>query len=67
MVSVGTNEKAVESMLIDLGVILIQEVNEIGEQTKIYLNGKLLGVHPNVKPLIEQIRFKRRKGEIDTT
>ena len=65
MVSVGTNEKAVESMLIDLGVILIQEVNEIGEQTKIYLNGKLLGVHPNVKPLIEQIRFKRRKGEID--
>ena len=64
IVSVGASEVEIENILIDLGVIPIQEVDEIGPTTKIYLNGKLLGIHPNIKPLIEQIRLKRRRGEI---
>jgi DNA-directed RNA polymerase subunit B len=66
LISVGTNEKKIETDLYDLGVIPIEEVEEVSGKTKIYINGKLLGVHPNYKPLIETIRMKRRRGDLNS-
>lgn len=65
LISVGTNEKKIETDLYDLGVIPLEEVTEVVGMTKIYLNGKLLGVHPNYRPLVETIRQKRRRGDLN--
>ena len=65
LISVGTNEKRIETDLYDLGVIPMEEVEEVSGKAKIYLNGKLLGIHPNYKPLLETIRMKRRRGELN--
>ncbi len=66
LISVGINEKKIETDLYDLGVIPLEEVEEVSGKAKIYLNGKLLGIHPNYKPLIETIRLKRRRGDLNT-
>ncbi len=65
LISVGTNEKKIETDLYDLGVIPLEEVDEVSGKAKIYLNGKLLGIHPNYRPLIETIRMKRRRGDLN--
>jgi len=68
IISVGWNEKYLEQILIDLGVIPIEEIHEYKSgDVKIFLNGKLVGVHPNVSLMIENIRIKRRRGEINNT
>ncbi len=68
IISVGTDEESIEHILIDLGVISIDEVKNIkGNKTKIFLNGRLIGIHQKHNPLIRQIREKRRRGEIDQT
>lgn len=66
IISVGTDEKKIESVLYDLGVIPLEEVEEVSNRAKIYLNGKLLGIHPNYQPLIETIRMKRRHGDLNS-
>jgi DNA-directed RNA polymerase subunit B len=66
LISVGTNEKIIETNLYDLGVIPLEEVEDVGKKAKIYLNGKLLGIHPNYKPLVETIRMKRRRGDLNS-
>ncbi|UYP45852.1 DNA-directed RNA polymerase subunit beta [Candidatus Lokiarchaeum ossiferum] len=66
LISVGTNEKKIETDLYDLGVIPLEEVEEVSGKAKIYLNGKLLGIHPNYKPLVETIRMKRRRGDLSS-
>ena len=66
LISVGTNEKRIETDLYDLGVIPLDEVDEIQRNAKVFLNGKLLGIHPNYKPLIETIRMKRRRGDLNS-
>ncbi|MFP3260058.1 MAG: DNA-directed RNA polymerase subunit B [Sulfolobus sp.] len=74
-VSVGVNEKAVEKVIYDLGVIPIDEairkITEEGEDTskylnwsKVYLNGSFLGYYPDGKELAEKIRQLRREGKI---
>ncbi|WP_457558716.1 DNA-directed RNA polymerase subunit B [Candidatus Harpocratesius sp.] len=65
LISVGTNEKKIETDLYDLGVIPLEEVEEVSGKAKIYLNGKLLGIHTNYRPLIETIRMKRRRGDLN--
>ncbi len=65
IISVGTNEKKIETDLYDLGVIPLEEVDDVLGKTRIYINGKLLGIHPNYKPLIETIRMKRRRGDLN--
>ncbi|MHA2183120.1 MAG: DNA-directed RNA polymerase subunit B, partial [Promethearchaeota archaeon] len=49
----------------DLGVIPINEVKNVrGDKVKVFLNGKLVGIHQQYNPFIRQLREKRRKGEI---
>jgi len=63
---VTTNEKKIETDLYDLGVIPMEEVDDVTGKAKIYLNGKLLGIHPNYRPLLETIRLKRRRGDLNS-
>ena len=45
-ISVGTAERNVENVLLDLGVIpLGEESTQVREATKVFLNGKLIGIH----------------------
>lgn len=65
-ISVGTNEKVVENVLLDLGLIPIREIEEYTKDSaRVFLNGKLIGVHTRHVQFIEQIRFKRRAGDLN--
>ncbi len=65
IISVGADERIIENILIDLGVIPINEVKNVkGDKVKVFLNGKLVGIHQQYNPFIRQLREKRRKGEI---
>ncbi len=59
-VSEGYDEKEVIWLLKDLGV------KEVGEQqtteTRVYVNGDLIGLHDKPKELVEEIRQRRRSG-----
>ena len=68
IISVGWNEKYVENELIELAVIPIEEIKEFSSKDiKIFLNGKLVGIHQNVSYLIEHLRLRRRQGKINDT
>lgn len=59
-VSEGYDEKEVIWLLKDLGV------KEVGEQytteTRVYVNGDLIGLHDKPRELVEEIRQRRRSG-----
>jgi DNA-directed RNA polymerase subunit B len=59
-VSEGYDDKEVIWLLKDLGV------KEVGEQytteTRVYVNGDLVGLHDKPKELVEEIRQRRRSG-----
>jgi DNA-directed RNA polymerase subunit B len=59
-VSEGYDEKEVIWLLRDLGV------KEVGEQytteTRVYVNGDLIGLHDKPKELVEEVRQRRRSG-----
>src|SRR5512136_2939756 len=59
-VSEGYDEKEVIWLLKDLGV------KDVGEQqtteTRVYVNGDLIGLHDKPKELVEEIRQRRRSG-----
>lgn len=74
-ISVGINDRVVEKVLYDLGVVPVDEViNRIeeGEEdastysqwSKVILNGKLVGYYPDGDELAKKIREKRRNGEV---
>jgi DNA-directed RNA polymerase subunit B len=65
LISVGTNEKRIEADLYDMGVITLDEIEDVSGKAKIYLNGKLLGVHNYYKKLVETIRSKRARGDLN--
>ncbi len=66
-ISVGTDEAEVERALLDANMESIQNVR--GKRgTKwadVFLNGRLVGIHPAPQVLAKTIRQKRRAGEID--
>jgi len=66
-ISVGTDEEAVERALLKAEVEPIEKLR--GKRgTKwadVFLNGRLVGVHPAPQVLTKTIRQKRRAGEID--
>jgi len=59
-VSEGYDEKEVIWLLRDLGV------KEVGEQytteTRVYVNGDLIGLHDRPRELVEEVRQRRRSG-----
>jgi DNA-directed RNA polymerase subunit B len=66
-ISVGTDEAAVERALLKAEVEPIEKL-EGKRGTKwadVFLNGRLVGVHPAPQVLAKTIRQKRRAGEID--
>ena len=66
-ISVGTDEEPVERALLKAEVDTIERLK--GKRgTKwadVFLNGRLVGVHPAPQVLVKTIRQKRRAGEID--
>jgi len=68
IISVSWNEKYMEQILIDLGVIPIEEIMEYtSKDVKIFLNGKLVGIHQDIESLVENVRMRRRRAEINNT
>lgn len=79
-VSVGYDEREVEQLLIQLGVKPLTEIlEELRESvrrgegsspaeyiswSKVYLNGRLIGVHPNGGELASRVRELRRQGKL---
>ncbi len=66
-ISVGTGEAAVEKALLKAEVEPIEKIR--GKRGKkwadVFLNGRLVGIHPAPQVLVKTIRQKRRAGEID--
>jgi len=58
-ISEGFHEKEVENMLKDLNV---KEISKKSIGTRVYLNGDLIGMHPNGKELLNELKDRRRKG-----
>jgi DNA-directed RNA polymerase subunit B len=61
-VSEGISEASVRNLLEDLGVREIS--GEQTTETRVYLNGDLVGVYPYPQKLVEDIRSRRRRAEI---
>ena len=61
-ISEGYPEEKVEKELKKMGV---KDVKKGAEGARVYLNGDLIGIHPDGVKLVEEIRQKRRRGEID--
>jgi len=74
-VSPGVSEEEVEKILNDMGVRdaveIFDEVRKVGyyppelqQWSKVFLNGKLIGYHPDGETLAQEIRKLRRSGKI---
>ncbi len=64
-ISVGTNEKNIEDFLYTLGLNKLQNLQST-DSTKIFLNGRLLGSHPDPKGFVNDVRKARRKNLISS-
>jgi DNA-directed RNA polymerase subunit B len=72
-ITVGIDEAEIEAKLYELGVVPIQKArkeerakpeHERGKRAKVFLNGRLIGVHENPHFLVNYIREERRKGKL---
>ncbi|MFW9962080.1 MAG: DNA-directed RNA polymerase subunit B [Candidatus Sifarchaeia archaeon] len=66
-ISVGTDEEAVERALLKAEIEPIEKLRgkRGTKEADVFLNGRLVGVHPAPQVLVKTIRQKRRAGEID--
>ena len=74
-VSVGVPENEIEGRLYQLGVVPIDKVVEMAKArgpeeflswSRVYLNGRLIGYHPDGEKLTWELRKLRRRGEISS-
>lgn len=64
-VTVGVDEKEVEDMLYEMGVIDIMTARRNGiKGSEVLLNGRLIGIHEDPKQLVTRLREMRRRNEI---
>ncbi|RLF09431.1 MAG: DNA-directed RNA polymerase subunit B'', partial [Thermoprotei archaeon] len=72
-ITVGVDEAEIETKLYELGVVPIQRArreergkpeHERGKRAKVFLNGRLIGVHEDPAFLVNYIREERRKGRL---
>lgn len=65
-ISVGLDEHIVEEILRTYGVKSWDELQgKEANQSRVFLNGRLIGYHPNPSALVDQIKKARRANEID--
>ena len=65
-ISVGMDEYIVEEILRTYGVKSWDELQgKEANQSRVFLNGRLIGFHPNPTALVDQIKKARRANEID--
>ncbi len=64
--SIGVDEREVYDLLVNrLGVVPIREARERGVKgAKVFLNGRLIGIHENGELLVRTLRTLRRQGRI---
>jgi DNA-directed RNA polymerase subunit B len=67
-ISVGVDENTIERLLYDLGVQPIEEVRGNPRQrgARVFLNGKLLGIHVQPEIFVTKLRQMRRRGEVSS-
>ncbi|OYT61525.1 MAG: DNA-directed RNA polymerase subunit B [Thermofilum sp. ex4484_15] len=64
-ISIGIDEREVEDLLHDLGVIPIDIAREEGiKGSKVFLNGRLIGIHKRGEELVAKLRRMRREGKL---
>jgi DNA-directed RNA polymerase subunit B len=61
-ISEGYPEEEVENVLLKLGV---EEVKKETKGARVYLNGDLIGIHPDPCALVDEMKTMRRKGQIN--
>ncbi|MBN1389781.1 MAG: DNA-directed RNA polymerase subunit B [Candidatus Thermoplasmatota archaeon] len=59
-ISEGYDDRKLESTLFDMGVRRIEK--ELTDESRVYLNGNLIGIHHDPVGLVESIRKRRRQG-----
>ncbi len=67
-ISVGANAGNLKREIINMNVIPAGEANHDLRLTgaKIFINGSLVGYHPNPDEFVPELRVRRRRGEIST-
>ncbi len=72
-ISVGVDEKEIEALLKNLGVIPIEKIlanieklesTDLSKYAKVLLNGRFIGYHPEPETLVKKVRALRREGKI---
>ena len=67
-ISIGSQTSVVQDFLQEFGIIGLDEINpsEVQRMTKVFLNGKWVGVVPEANDLESFLRELRRRKDIES-